>query len=63
MCVCNALTDRVLKQAASAIGSTRPGQVYAACGCRFQCGQCSRGVAEMLRDHAGRAPDYPMAAE
>nr|WP_294567249.1 (2Fe-2S)-binding protein [uncultured Rhodopila sp.] len=63
VCLCNALTDRALLQAASAIGSTRPGQVYAACGCRLQCGQCVRGVAKLLRDHAGEPADYPMAAE
>lgn len=63
VCLCNALTDTMVKQASSAIGSTRPGQVYAACGCRLQCAQCVRGVARLLQDHACKAPEYPMAAE
>jgi bacterioferritin-associated ferredoxin len=63
VCLCNALTDRMLTQASSAIGSTRPGQVYAACGCRLQCGQCVRAVAKLLQDHAERAADLSIAAE
>ncbi len=63
VCVCNALTDRMMKQAAYAIGSTRLGQVYAACGCRLQCGQCVRGVAKMLQECIREAPDLPIAAE
>ncbi len=54
ICLCNALTDRTLKQAAEATGSVKPGQVYAACGCRFQCGKCVRTVIKMLREHAGQ---------
>lgn len=54
VCLCNALTDRKLKQAATATGSQRLGDVYAACGCRAQCGQCLRGVLQLLRDHAQR---------
>jgi bacterioferritin-associated ferredoxin len=52
ICLCNALTDRRLKQAAAATGSQRPGDVYAACGCRAQCGQCVHAVLDLLRDHA-----------
>jgi bacterioferritin-associated ferredoxin len=52
VCLCNALTDRKLKQAAAAIGSQRPGEIYAACGCRAQCGQCVQAVLRLLRDHA-----------
>ncbi len=64
MCICNALTDRMLKHAASVVGSTRPSLIYAACGCRLQCGQCVRGVAKLLQEHAGEgAPELPMAAE
>jgi bacterioferritin-associated ferredoxin len=54
MCLCNALTDSKLKQAAAATGSIAPGQVYAACGCRLQCGRCVRAVVDMLRDHASK---------
>jgi bacterioferritin-associated ferredoxin len=52
VCLCNALTDRRLKQAAAATGSTRPGDAYAACGCRAQCGQCAKAVLALLREHA-----------
>ena len=52
VCLCNALTDRKLKQAAAATDSRRPGEVYAACGCRAQCGQCVRAVLQLLRDQA-----------
>jgi bacterioferritin-associated ferredoxin len=52
VCLCNALTDRKLKQVAASTGSQRPGELYAACGCRAQCGQCVRAVLELLRDHA-----------
>ena len=52
VCLCNALTDRKLRQAAAAMGSQRPNEVYAACGCRAQCGQCVRAVLQLLRDKA-----------
>jgi bacterioferritin-associated ferredoxin len=38
VCLCNALTDRQVKQAAATAGTTKPSSVYAACGCRAQCG-------------------------
>jgi bacterioferritin-associated ferredoxin len=63
ICLCNALTDRKLKQAATAIGSTRPGEVYAACGCRAQCGQCVRAVVDLLRDHATQAAEQLQGAD
>lgn len=51
ICLCNALTDRKLKQAVAEAGSHRPGDVYAACGCRAQCGQCVKTVLALVRDH------------
>jgi bacterioferritin-associated ferredoxin len=53
VCLCNALTDRQVKQAAATAGTTRPGAVYAACGCRAQCGQCVKAMLALLRgdDH------------
>ena len=59
ICLCNALTDRRLKQAALATGSQRPGDAYAACGCRAQCGQCVRAVLDLLRDNARQAEAEP----
>jgi bacterioferritin-associated ferredoxin len=63
MCICNALTDRTLKQAAEAIGSVKPGPVYAACGCRLQCGQCVRAVLDMLRKHGSQVPPQMQGAD
>jgi bacterioferritin-associated ferredoxin len=63
ICLCNALTDRTLKQAATDTGSTRPVEIYAACGCRVQCGQCVRAVVALLRDHAGRAKQQLAGAD
>ncbi len=54
ICLCNALTDRKLKQAATVTGSTRPGDIYAACGCRAQCGQCVQAILRLVREHASQ---------
>jgi bacterioferritin-associated ferredoxin len=51
ICLCNALTDKRLKQAVAETDGKRPGDVYAACGCRVQCGRCVKVVLQMLRDH------------
>ncbi len=53
VCLCNALTDRQVKQAAEAAGATRPSDVYAACGCRAQCGQCVKALLHLLRGEDG----------
>jgi bacterioferritin-associated ferredoxin len=55
VCLCNALTDRQVKQAAATAGSTRPASVYAACGCRAQCGQCVKALVSLLRSEAEAA--------
>jgi bacterioferritin-associated ferredoxin len=52
ICLCNALTDRRLKEAAADLTSGRPSDLYAACGCRAQCGQCAKAMLQLLRDHA-----------
>lgn len=52
LCLCNALTDRRLRQAAAASDAVRPSDVYAACGCRAQCGACVKAVLGLLRDAA-----------
>jgi bacterioferritin-associated ferredoxin len=46
VCLCNALTDRQVKQAATVAGTTKPSTVYAACGCR---GQCVKALVALLR--------------
>jgi bacterioferritin-associated ferredoxin len=49
VCLCNALTDRQVRQAAAAANTSRPSEVYAACGCRAQCGQCAKALLGLLR--------------
>jgi len=49
VCLCNALTDRQVMQAAVTAGTTKPSSVYAACGCRAQCGQCVKALVTLLR--------------
>ena len=54
VCLCNALTDTQLCDAV-ARGSCRPREVYAACGCKAQCGTCTRAILAMIREGAGAA--------
>jgi bacterioferritin-associated ferredoxin len=51
VCLCNALTDRHVRNAAHA-GARRPSEVYEACGCMVQCGTCSRTVRSIVDDVA-----------
>jgi bacterioferritin-associated ferredoxin len=51
LCLCNALTDAQIGQAVRD-GACRPREVYAACGCRAQCGGCTRSVLGIIRDGA-----------
>ncbi len=57
VCLCNALTDRQVKQAAGTAGSNKPSSVYAACGCRAQCGQCVKALVALLRGEACAMPE------
>ena len=50
ICICNALTTRHVKQAIDEAGSVRPAEVYAACGCRAQCGSCVKKLLSLLRE-------------
>jgi bacterioferritin-associated ferredoxin len=63
ICLCNALSDRKLKQAAIATGSTRPAEIYAACGCRAQCGQCAKAILHFLREHANQMQQQLQVAD
>jgi bacterioferritin-associated ferredoxin len=49
VCLCNALTDRQVQQAAAVAGTAKLSTVYAACGCRAQCGQCVKALVALLR--------------
>ena len=54
VCLCNALTDAHVGEALCG-GARRPRDVYAACGCRAQCGGCTRTILGMIRDGLGEA--------
>jgi len=57
VCLCNALTDRQVKQAVVTAGTTKPSAIYAACGCRAQCGQCVRTLVALLRGTGCAIPE------
>ena len=54
ICSCNVLTDRQISQAVAA-GADRPRDVYAACGCKAECGGCTGTILAMVRDGAVQA--------
>jgi bacterioferritin-associated ferredoxin len=51
ICLCNALSNVQLHEAIRD-GARRPRDVYTACGCRVQCGGCTRTILGMIRDGA-----------
>jgi bacterioferritin-associated ferredoxin len=51
VCLCNALNDRQVRQVVRD-GARRPREVYAACGCRAQCGACTKTLIGIIRDDA-----------
>jgi bacterioferritin-associated ferredoxin len=61
ICLCNALTDRQVRQAAATAGTTKPSNVYAACGCRAQCGQCVKALVDLLRGEGCVTPELQAA--
>jgi bacterioferritin-associated ferredoxin len=50
VCICNALTDRTLREAITRTGSRCPEEAYAACGCRAKCGKCIGAISQLLGD-------------
>jgi len=52
ICLCNALTDRQVKQAIANGEAATTAGVYAACGCRAQCGQCAKALLNLVRSIA-----------
>ena len=55
ICLCNALTEAKVKQAVRD-GAHRPREVYAAAGCRAQCGGCTGTVLGIIRGDAAASP-------
>ncbi|MBK1656916.1 (2Fe-2S)-binding protein [Paracraurococcus ruber] len=56
LCFCNGLSDRQLDQAIRG-GARRPAEVYAACGCRAQCGRCAGTVLALIRGASAAQQD------
>lgn len=54
VCLCNGLTDHQVEKAVAG-GAARPKDVYAACGCRAQCGTCARAILCAIRGGAAAA--------
>jgi bacterioferritin-associated ferredoxin len=54
VCLCNALSDAQVDRAVRD-GARRPRDVYAACGCRAQCGGCTKTILGAIRN--GAPPD------
>lgn len=53
LCICNALTDRKLKEVITQGQSATAADVYQACGCRAQCGECVKAIKSMLGELTG----------
>lgn len=49
VCVCNAIKERDVRQAAQA-GANCPSSAYRSLGCRAQCGQCFPFAREIIAD-------------
>jgi bacterioferritin-associated ferredoxin len=49
VCLCNALTDRKVRDAISA-GASRPVEVYQACDCAAKCGACARTFRQLIEE-------------
>lgn len=52
VCVCNALRERDVKQAARAAGKPCPHAAYAWLGARVKCGQCLAFAREIVKNAA-----------
>lgn len=59
VCICNALTERCVRQAIEAGARERVTDVYAACGCQAKCGQCMPAIWRLMQEYA--ATDGPAA--
>jgi len=51
ICSCNVLTDKQVIDAVAA-GAARPRDVYAACGCKADCGCCTATILGIVRDRS-----------
>jgi bacterioferritin-associated ferredoxin len=61
VCLCNALTEAQLSDAV-ARGAKRPKEVYEACACKAQCGNCTRTILCMIKEAVLPVAPRPVAA-
>jgi bacterioferritin-associated ferredoxin len=61
ICLCNALTERQVRQAAASCNDGSPLGVYRACGTQPRCGKCVPMVKDILRNLSGE-PIHAAAA-
>lgn len=54
ICLCNALTERQVRQAAAACDDGSTLGVYRACGTQPRCGKCMPLVEGILRESGGK---------
>lgn len=62
ICICNALSDRTIREAAEG-GANCPSEVYRACGCAAKCGSCAKAVRKLVQDIAYPIHNATVAAE
>lgn len=62
VCVCNAITEKRLRDAASSTPHRSVKHAYRTLGCTIDCGQCLR-VANDVVSHARRSAAHAIAAE
>ncbi|WP_310474968.1 (2Fe-2S)-binding protein [Sandarakinorhabdus sp.] len=55
VCVCNALKERDVREAARVAGKSCPKAAFAQLGCKPKCGQCLPFAQEILADIHARA--------
>ena len=48
ICSCNVLTAKQVAEAIAA-GASRPRDIYAACGCKADCGCCTAAILGIVR--------------
>ncbi|PZP44036.1 MAG: (2Fe-2S)-binding protein [Azospirillum brasilense] len=48
VCLCNGITDTQVKDAIAS-GASRCCEIYSKCGCKAQCGTCTRMILAMMR--------------
>ena len=56
VCICNALTDVQVRQAVASADAITASAVYAACGCRAQCGTCAKTLLTLARQACDPGP-------